>query len=78
MPPGGGPGGPMGFGRGDKFLSEEEKANQPKVTPALLRRVFSYLKPYTGKLVLVLVCIHTATRPWCVATVMSPFRVRPR
>ena len=31
------------FSRG--FMTEEEKANQPKVTGALLKRVFSYLKP---------------------------------
>ena len=54
MPPGGrGMGGP----RGGQFLTEEEKANQPKVTPALLKRVFSYLKPYTKQLILVLICI---------------------
>ena len=54
MPPGArGMGGPMG----GKFLTEEEKANQPKVTPALLKRVFSYLKPYTKQLILVLICI---------------------
>ena len=54
MPPGGrGMGGPMG----GQFLTEEEKANQPKVTPALLKRVFSYLKPYTKQLILVLICI---------------------
>ncbi len=52
MPPGGRMGGPMG-----QFLTEEEKKNQPKVTPALLKRVFSYLKPYTKQLILVLLCI---------------------
>ena len=52
MPPGGRMGGPMG-----QFLTEEEKKNQPKVTPALLKRVFSYLKPYTKQLILVLFCI---------------------
>lgn len=52
MPPGGRMGGPMG-----QFLTEEEKKNQPKVTPALLKRVFSYLKPYTRQLILVLLCI---------------------
>ena len=46
-------GGPMG----GQFLTEEEKENQPKVTPALLKRVFSYLKPYSKQLVLVLLCI---------------------
>ena len=50
MPHGGVLGGPMGFGRGGKFLSEEEKANQPKVTKELLVRVFSYLKPYWQQL----------------------------
>ena len=52
MPPGGRMGGPMG-----QFLTEEEKKNQPKVTPALLKRVFSYLKLYTKQLILVLLCI---------------------
>ena len=47
------------FSRG--FMTEEEKANQPKVTSALLKRVFSYLKPYSGKLVLVLLCIAAAS-----------------
>lgn len=54
MPPGGrGMGGPMGA----KFLTAEEKKNQPKVTKALLKRVFSYLKPYRRQIALVLVCI---------------------
>ena len=43
--------------RGGKFLTEEEKQNQPKVTKELLARVFSYLKPYWRQLALVLVCI---------------------
>lgn len=42
---------------GGHFMSEEEKASQPKVTPALLKRVFSYLLPYWKQLLLVLVCI---------------------
>ena len=50
MPPGGGR-----IGRG--FLTEEEKKNQPKITGALLKRVFSYLVPYWKQLVLTLVCI---------------------
>ena len=53
MPPGGRMGGPMG----GQYLTEEEKKNQPKVTPELLKRVFSYLKPYTKQLILVLFCI---------------------
>ena len=43
------------------FMTEEEKANQPRVTGALLKRVFSYLKPYSGKLLLVLLCIAAAS-----------------
>ncbi len=50
-----GPGGGMRGGRG--FMTEEEKANTPKVTGALLKRVFSYLKPYRGQLTGVLLCI---------------------
>ena len=42
---------------GGQYLTEEEKANQPKVTPELLKRVFSYLKPYTKQFILVLLCI---------------------
>jgi ATP-binding cassette subfamily B protein len=58
MPPGGrGMGGPMG----GQFLTEEEKANQPKVTPELLKRVFSYLKPYTKQFLLVLLCIFVSS-----------------
>ena len=57
MAQGRGPGGP--FSRG--FLTEEEKASQPKVTRGLLRRVFSYLMPYKGRLALVLVCIAAAS-----------------
>ncbi len=38
-------------------MSEEEKASLPKVTPALLRRVFSCLTPYWKQLILTLLCI---------------------
>ena len=48
-----GPGGPGGrFGR--SYLTEEEKASAPKVTPELLKRVFSYLKPYWKQMLLVI------------------------
>ncbi len=57
MAQGRGLGGP--FSRG--FLTDEEKASQPKVTRALLARVFSYLKPYGRYLALVLVCIAAAS-----------------
>lgn len=43
------------------FLSEEEKENQPSVTPALLKRIFSYLKPYGKQLALVLICIAASS-----------------
>ena len=52
MPPRG-PGGPMRGG----FLTEEEKANRPKVTWPLLKRVFSYLLPYWKQMFLVLCAI---------------------
>ena len=48
-----GPRGPMGRG----YLTDEEKKNAPKVTPALLKRVLSYLRPYWRQLLLVLGCI---------------------
>ncbi|MCR5157134.1 MAG: ABC transporter ATP-binding protein, partial [Butyrivibrio sp.] len=53
MAGGRGPGGP--FGRA--YMSEEEKANQPKITFALVKRVMSYLKPYVLQLLLVMACI---------------------
>ncbi len=53
MPGPGGGGGP----RGGRFLTEEEKNNQPKVTPQLLKRVFSWLRPYWKQLLLSLACI---------------------
>ena len=52
MPPGGRMGGPGGH-----FMTEEEKAAQPKVTGALIKRVFSYIGPYWKQFILVLVCI---------------------
>ncbi len=38
-------------------MTEEEKASQPKITFALVKRVMSYLKPYIFQLMLVMVCI---------------------
>ena len=37
---------PPGRSHGPGFLTEEEKANAPKVTGALLRRIGGYLRPY--------------------------------
>ena len=50
--PGGG-----GARGGRSFLTEEEKANRPKVTKALLRRIGAYLRPYWKQMVLVLLTI---------------------
>ncbi|MBQ7475077.1 MAG: ABC transporter ATP-binding protein [Clostridia bacterium] len=47
---------PRGFmGRGP--LTEEEKANRPKISGKLLKRVFSYLMPYKWQMAVVLFCI---------------------
>ena len=46
---------PRGMNR--SFLTEEEKANRPKVTLPLLKRVFSYLLPYWKQMTAVLACI---------------------
>ena len=43
--------------RGNRYLSEEEKKNKPKVTKKLLIRIASYLKPYAFQMTLVLVLI---------------------
>ena len=48
----------MGFGHGSRnFMSDEEKQSLPKVTPELIKRVFSYLLPYWKQLALTLLCI---------------------
>lgn len=49
---------PHYHGRG--YLTEEEKKNRPKVTPALIRRILSYLKPYWKQIFLVMCCILAA------------------
>lgn len=49
---------PGGFGRKmGRELTDEEKANKPKITKQLLKRIFSYLRPYIKQLILVFVCI---------------------
>ena len=47
------PGGRLGPG----YLTEEEKKAKPKVTKALLLRIYSYLRPYRKQMALVLVSI---------------------
>ena len=44
-----------GGGRGGRFLTEEEKANAPKVTLPLLKRIFSYLNQIHN-----VICVHHA------------------
>ena len=41
----------------NRFLTEEEKKNRPRITGKLLKRIFSYLLPYWPKLLLVLLAI---------------------
>jgi ATP-binding cassette subfamily B protein len=48
------PGGPHGGGH---FLTEGEEKNQPKVTKALLKRVFSWIGPYWKQMALIIVCV---------------------
>ncbi|MBP3877595.1 MAG: ABC transporter ATP-binding protein [Lachnospiraceae bacterium] len=57
MPGPGHGGGPHGGRFGRAYLTEEEKANKPKVTKDLIRRIFSYLLPYWKQMLLALVCI---------------------
>ena len=45
---------------GGRYLTEEEKANRPRVTPELVKRVFSYLEPYWKQLTLVVILIAIA------------------
>lgn len=47
--------GPRGIGRG--YLTEEEKANKPKVTIKLVKRIFSYIIPYWKQMILIFVFI---------------------
>ncbi len=52
--------GPRGH-MGRAYLTEEEKANRTKVTPALLRRIFSYLTPYWKQMLLVILAIFVSS-----------------
>lgn len=44
-----------------RYLTDEEKANMPKVTLPLLKRILSYLTPYWKQIVFVLVCIAASS-----------------
>ena len=56
-----GPGGHGGGYAARSFLTEEEKANAPKVTKELLIRILGYLKPYWLQFILVFVAIIVAS-----------------
>lgn len=52
----------QGWGRGRSgFLTDEERADQPRVTRAFLARILSYLRPFWKQLVLALLAILLAT-----------------
>ena len=53
-------GGIAGGPPGGKFLTDEEKANMPKVTKGLLKRILSYLKPYWLQFLFVFLAILVA------------------
>ena len=58
MPPPAGMRGPMRGMPGPRgFLTDAEKQNMPKVTKDLLKRILSYLKPYTFQFVLVFIAL---------------------
>ena len=44
-----------------QFLTEEEKANQPKVTWPLIKRIFSYLRPYWKQMLLVMTALFISS-----------------
>ena len=60
MPPKSPPRFPGGFGPFG-ILTDEEKSNKPKITFALLKRIFSYLLPYWKQMILVLIAILLAS-----------------
>ena len=68
MPPRGGVGGP-----GGRFMTDEEKAAQPKITKKLLKRVFSYLLPYWKQFILVLICIAASSCFGLLPSVLTGF-----
>ena len=51
------PGGRMNFGGPRGYLTDEEKANMPKVTKDLIFRILSYLKPYWLQFIFVFIAI---------------------
>ncbi len=58
MPPPPGIRGPMRIGAGPRgFLTEDEKAQQPKLTKALFLRILKYLKPYKWHFLLVFIAL---------------------
>ena len=66
MPPAHGRGGPGGH-----YMTDEELKSAPKITPALIKRVFSYLKPYWKQLILVLLCIIMSSRAGILPSILT-------
>lgn len=54
MPP---MGPPRGLGGPRDFLTEKEKKNLPKITPELIKRILSYLKPYSLQFTMVFIVL---------------------
>lgn len=52
--------GPGHMGMPRRYLTDEEKAKAPKVSKGLLKRIFSYLKPYKWQFILVFITIAAA------------------
>lgn len=51
----------MSMRRRSAFLSDEEKANRPKITLDLIKRISAYLKPFIKQLILVVIIIIVAS-----------------
>lgn len=47
--------------RRNRYLSDEEKKNRPKVSKELLLRIYGYLKPYNKYMIFVIICIIAAS-----------------
>ena len=51
----------MSMRRRSSFLTQQEKANRPKISKELIKRISSYLKPYFKHLILVVLIIITSS-----------------
>lgn len=60
-----------GGGRRFAYMPEEEKANRPKLSLNLLRRIASYLKPFTKTLLIILITILISSLLRIVPTILT-------